>query len=152
MTGTEEYTQIDSHRRSELSVHCTRRWQTSVPVVVRGGKKGNTLMLGFSAERDNEAAGTISQSCTGPAAEFFGGSGSKRIARFRVRVPTLTVTAEDGATAQLVEESSEFGIKSKILASIRIKALQPEERESRPVSGGTGQSLSDIPGPLLPDY
>jgi hypothetical protein len=153
VTGTEEYTQIDSQNRPELWVHCTKHWQATVPLVVAGGKKGNRLTLGFSSESDWAGAlGTVSQSCTGPGAEFFGSGVSKIPPRFRMDIPSLEVTAEDGATGQSVEESFDLGIKSRALSSIRIKALPPEEGGSPTDRGATGQNSSEFPGPLLPDY
>jgi hypothetical protein len=152
MTGTGEFKVIDPFRPSERWVHCTDRWQATVPLSVGGTKEANTLTLDVPPASEWTSQNTLSWSCTGPWASLYSGSPGGFTRLWGV-IPSLEVSAEDGATGEGVDESSvPPGTKSKVLWSIRLKALPPEEGGRLPVSRATGHSTPELPDPLLAEY
>jgi len=153
VTSTKEFAATSAPSRPPGDIHCTGTLQTTGPFMVEGNREHGTLRLTYRPLDGSDRPIPFPWSCTGPGARFGGPKLSVRHPFIEMMPPRFKVSAEDGATG-VVENplARPIGAKGKALWSMRIKALPPEGGGSRPVSGGTGQSLSEFPGPSLPDY
>jgi hypothetical protein len=144
----------------EGSLQCTANGQGTVPLNVSGVATDGQLKLMFGS---NPEGYHTTASCSGEprAAEALRSRGYVELLFdiFFDQMQPLEVGAADEAEGQLVEDISEQARQAGAEApgrwrriwSLRLKALPPEEKGSRPVSGDTGHSAPELSGPLLSD-